>query len=210
MTRKRNDNPLKDEDISLHETKVEVGEDCCSLCEVDLTNTKAFQQSDKHCIRIAKLLENPRNMFHKRESYGYDDTCLLYHIHWENSKEYNAMVFPKTLIKTMLQAMHDHFGHFGIGKTYSLITRYYSWPKMIKHIQSHADSCSLCQREKMQADKFQLRPQGYYEELLQRYLPAWLWSYLPPTTTTRKYWWWWIISLDGPLQRPYPTKRPWL
>ena len=53
--------------------------------------------------------------------------------------------------------MHDHFGHFGIGKTYSLIKRYYYWPKMIKHIQRHVGSCSLCRREKMQADKYQLQ-----------------------------------------------------
>ena len=46
---------------------------------------------------------------------------------------------------------------FGIGKTYSLIKRYYYWPKIIKHIQAHVDSCSLCQREKMQADKYQLQ-----------------------------------------------------
>ena len=51
--------------------------------------------------------------------------------------------------------MNDHFGHFGIGKTYSLIKRYSYWPKMIKHIQRHVDSCSLCRREKMQADKLQ-------------------------------------------------------
>ena len=53
--------------------------------------------------------------------------------------------------------MHDHFGHFGTGKTYSLIKRYYYWPKMIKHIQAHVDSCSLCRREKMQADRYQLQ-----------------------------------------------------
>ena len=29
---------------------------CCPLCEVDLTDTKALQQEDKHCIRIAKLM----------------------------------------------------------------------------------------------------------------------------------------------------------
>ena len=28
---------------------------------------------------------------------------------------------------------------------------------MIKHIQAHVDSCSLCQRDKMQADKYQLQ-----------------------------------------------------
>ena len=28
---------------------------------------------------------------------------------------------------------------------------------MIKHIQAHVDSCSLCRRDKMQADKYQLQ-----------------------------------------------------
>ena len=28
---------------------------------------------------------------------------------------------------------------------------------MIKHIQGHEDSCSLCSQEKMQADKYQLQ-----------------------------------------------------
>ena len=53
--------------------------------------------------------------------------------------------------------MHNNFGHFGIGKTYSLIKRHYYWPKMIKHIQRHVGSCSLCRREKVQADKYQLQ-----------------------------------------------------
>ena len=143
-TRKRNNNPLKDEDISLNEIKVEVGEDCCPLCEVELTDTKLLQQSDKHCIRIARLMEDPMSRFCERDSYGYDDTGLLYHINWENGKEYKATVIPKTLIKTNLKEMHNHFGHFGVEKTYSPIKRYYYWPKMIKHIQAHVDSCSLC------------------------------------------------------------------
>ena len=102
-------------------------------------------------------MEDPRSRFHERDSHGYDDTGLLYHINREKGKEYKATVTPKTLIKTVLQEMHDHLGHFGIGKTYSLIKRYYYWPKMIKHIQAHVDSCSLYQREKMQADKYQLQ-----------------------------------------------------
>ena len=81
----------------------------------------------------------------------------MYHINRENGKEYKAMVIPKTLIQTVLQEMHDHFGVFSIRKTYFLVKRYYYWPKMIKHIQGHVDSCSLCQWEKMQADKYQLQ-----------------------------------------------------
>ena len=128
---KRNNNPLNDE------PQVEVGQDCCPLCEVELTNTKALKHSDKHCIRIAKLMEDPRSRFHERDSYEYDDTGLLYHINRGNGKEYKATIIPKTLIKSVLQGMHIHFGHFGIGKTYSLIKRYCYWPKM----KAHSGSC---------------------------------------------------------------------
>ena len=79
---------------------------------------------------------------------------LLYHLNKENAGEYKA---TKVLIPTVLQEMHDHFGHFGIGKTYSLIKRHYYWPMIIKHIQAHVGSCSLCRREKLQHDKYQLQ-----------------------------------------------------
>ena len=42
VARKRNNNPLDDEDVSINETQVEVGKDCCPLCEVDLTDMKAL------------------------------------------------------------------------------------------------------------------------------------------------------------------------
>ena len=102
--------------------------------------------------RIAKMMEDPKNRFNERDSYGYDSAGLLYHINKENGKEYKATIGPKVLIKTVLQEMHDNFGYFGIGKTYSLIKRYCNWPKMIEHIQAHVDSCSLCIRERKDAN----------------------------------------------------------
>ena len=80
--------------------------------------------------------------------------ALASYINKENGEEYKATTVPKVLIKTVLQEIHNYFG---IGKTYSLIKRCYYWPKMIKHIQACVDSCSLCTREKMQADKYQLQ-----------------------------------------------------
>ena len=150
VTRKRNSNPIKDE-VSLSEINEcdKPTNICCSLCEIDLTNTKELQQSDKHCIRIAKLMADPTSRFNERDSYGYD-SGLLYHLNRENDKEFKATFVPKSLMKTVLQEMHDHFGHFGIGKTYSLVNRYYYLPKMIKHILAHTDSCSLYRREKLQ------------------------------------------------------------
>ena len=66
---KRKNNPLHEEDVSINEIGVEVGKDCCPLCKVELTNTKALQESDKHCIRIVKLMKGPRSRFHERDSY---------------------------------------------------------------------------------------------------------------------------------------------
>ena len=136
---------MKDEDISVNAIQTEA-DTCCPLCKVDLTDTKTLQQEGKHCIRISKLIADPKSRFHERDSYGYDDKGILYHINRENGREYNATVVPKVLVKTLLKEMHDNFGHFGIGKTYSLVKRYYHWPKMIKHIQRHVDRCTLCRR----------------------------------------------------------------
>ena len=73
VARKRNDNPLKDEGISINAVQTEDDITCCPLCEVDLTDTKTLQHEDKHCIRIAKLIADPKSRFNERDSYGYDD-----------------------------------------------------------------------------------------------------------------------------------------
>ena len=62
-------------------------------------------------------MADPNSRFNERDSYGYDDSGL-YHLNRENGKEFKATVVPKSLIKTVLQEMHDHYGYFGIGKTY--------------------------------------------------------------------------------------------
>ena len=71
------------------------------------------------------MMEDPKSRFNERDSYGYDNTGLLYHINKENGREYKTTIVPKVLIQTVIKEMHDHFGHFGIGKTYSMIKRYY-------------------------------------------------------------------------------------
>ena len=73
------------------------------------------------------------------------------------AKSLKPQLYQRALSKQVLHEMHDHFGHFGIGKTYSFVKRYYYWPKMIKHIQAHVDSCSLCRREQLQAEKYKLQ-----------------------------------------------------
>ena len=95
------------------------------MCKVDITDPKALQQQDRFCTRIAKMMEDPKSRFNERNSYGYDNTGLLYHVNKENGREYKATIVPKVLIQTVLMEMHAHSGHFGTVKTYSMIKRYY-------------------------------------------------------------------------------------
>ena len=72
---------------------------CCPLCEVDLTDTKALQQEDKHCTRTAKLMADPNSRYNERASYDYDDKGVLYHTNRDNGKEYKATVVPRFLFQ---------------------------------------------------------------------------------------------------------------
>ena len=114
--------------------------------------------------------------------------AYFYPINRENGKEYKATVVPKALVKTILQEMHDHFGNFSIGKTYSLIRRYYYWPKMIRHIQAHVSSCSLCRRKKMQADKYQLQTMEIPKRAFAKVSVDLIVKLPPLTMATRIYW----------------------
>ena len=107
----------------------------CRLCEIDLTDTAGQQLSDKHCIGIKNLMKGKSSIFPERDRYK-EEKKISYHTNIENGKEYKAVVVPKHLVPSVLKEMHDRLCHFGIGKTYSLIKRYYFGPKMIKHIKS--------------------------------------------------------------------------
>ena len=68
ITRKRNNNPLKDEEISINLNQTKENVPCSPMCEVDVTDTKALQQNDRFCIRIAKMMEDPKSRFNERDS----------------------------------------------------------------------------------------------------------------------------------------------
>ena len=173
VTRKRNDNPHKDETHVNAPNEVEEESTCCPLCEIELIYTKALQQEDRFCKMIERLLEDPKSKCHERDLYVYTNGSLLYHISRENGKEYKATVVPKVLITTVHKEMHNHFGNFGVGKTYALIKRYYYWPKMIRNMWAHVESCSLCRREKLQADKYQLQTTEMPLSLLPKFPLIW-------------------------------------
>ena len=60
VTRKRNDNPLKDEETTIKVIEEE-NDICCPLCEVDLTDTQTLQNQTntalglQNCLKILKV-----------------------------------------------------------------------------------------------------------------------------------------------------------
>ena len=163
--RKRVDDPLLDievahveiQEVSAHN----IVENCCPVCVEDRTNTVAMQAHDTHCIRIKKLLADPKSTFGLvRDSYGLEENGLLHRKVVDKGVEYKATVVPKVLVPTVMKEMHDHFGHFGVGKTYAWIKRHYFWPKMIRTIQSYIASCTLCRQEKLREEPYQSQDTG--------------------------------------------------
>ena len=140
MTRKRNDNPLHDicDSTQVHHITEDDMNPECRLCEVDFTDTITLQQQDNHCIRIQNLMKDKNSKFADRDRYAIDKG-LLYPKNLDNCDEYQAVVVLKVLVPTILKEIHGKSGHFGIGKTYSLIKRYYI---LAQDDQTYSEVCA--------------------------------------------------------------------
>ena len=158
VTRKGNDNPLHDncDSTQIHHITEDDMNPECRLCGAEFSETITLQQKDNNCIRVQNPMKDKNSKYPDRDTYAVDKG-LLYHKNLDIGKEYQAVVIPRVLVPTILKEMPVKFGHFGIRETYSLIKRYNFWPKMIKHLQRHVQSSSLCRREKLVADKYQLQ-----------------------------------------------------
>ena len=67
---------------------------------------------------------------------------LASYINKENGKEYKATIVPKVLVKTVVQEMHGHFGHYLLGtwESYSPTARQ---PNICKIVQSSLYSWTM-------------------------------------------------------------------
>ena len=61
-----------------------------------------------------------------------------------------SLYVPETNRLSVLQARHDSVlaGHFGIDKTFELVSRDYWWPKLRSSVKQFVRSCDVCQRSK--------------------------------------------------------------
>ena len=72
-----------------------------------------------------------------------------------DSKQFLALIIPKSWKYTVLVETHKKLGHQGNSCMYCLNKRQYYWKRMNKDIRKYIVNCILCQREKA---KFQHYP----------------------------------------------------
>ena len=62
----------------------------------------------------------------------------------------HQLLVPAALRTTLLQAVHDQWGHQGVGRTYALLKARCYWPGMNRDIRQHIRSCFPCAVAKRQ------------------------------------------------------------
>ena len=62
----------------------------------------------------------------------------------------HQLLVPSVLRATLLRAVHDQWGHQGIGCTYSLLKGRCFWPGMNRHVREHIRKCFECTVAKAQ------------------------------------------------------------
>jgi RNase H-like domain found in reverse transcriptase/Reverse transcriptase (RNA-dependent DNA polymerase)/Integrase zinc binding domain/Chromo (CHRromatin Organisation MOdifier) domain/Retroviral aspartyl protease/Integrase core domain len=88
---------------------------------------------------FAKVQENPD----PEGSYVIQDGLLLH-------EGLVCVPAEPELWKQILEECHDSLtaGHFGISKTFDLVSRTFFWPSMRKYIKDYVGGCDTCQRSK--------------------------------------------------------------
>ena len=102
-----------------------------------------MQRTDPFCKCISKRLLNGRAPHHEFDTFT-DVKGLFYKHLSDASKQFLALVIPKSWKLTILVEAHDKLGHQGNNRTYCLIKCQYYWKGMNKDIRKYIANCVLC------------------------------------------------------------------
>ena len=107
-------------------------------CEKNLKDTsiKEMQSTDPFCKCIVKRLLNKTAPEHELKTF-FIHNGLLYRYASDHSKDFCALVIPKSWRYTILVETHDEMGHQGNNQTYSLIKQQYYWKGLAKDVKDY-------------------------------------------------------------------------
>lgn len=96
---------------------------CAALIPLLTIDIVSAQRNDPFCSNLLKILEGPSNspIYRSRIlTYGMKDRVLSRMVH-RPGKVLFLLLVPKTIRKTILEAIHDRSGHQGMTRTYALM-----------------------------------------------------------------------------------------
>ena len=120
------------------------------------TDLRELQHTDPFCKRITKRLLNNTAPTHEREAF-FLHNGLLYKKVSDTTKDFYALVTPKSWRYTILVETHDKMGHQGNNRSYALIKRQYYWKGMAKDIKTYIQACPACKRDKERVQSYPLQ-----------------------------------------------------
>ncbi|CAF3196869.1 unnamed protein product [Rotaria socialis] len=111
------------------------------LHDFSLSRIRSEQAQD---VIIQQILQQIRNN-RRYESFTIQQG-ILYKLAYRNDATIKLVYAPSKLIPEIMAAYHDHplSGHFGTGRTWSMLRNTYYWPRMKETITSHIKSCDKC------------------------------------------------------------------
>lgn len=113
-----------------------------------LEHLPQLQKQDPYLATIQNGLSGKpvnHNILRILDTYSLKQDTL-YHTHtYEDNK---TLALPACLQKEIIWHFHYEFGHFGATKIYTIIKKYFYWPKMSHHIYQVLKTCDLCQKVK--------------------------------------------------------------
>ncbi|CAF4752189.1 unnamed protein product, partial [Rotaria sp. Silwood2] len=100
----------------------------------------------EHCtdVIIQQIIQQIRN--NRRYESFIIQHGILYKLATRADTTIKLVYAPLKLIPEIMAAYHDHpsSGHFGTGRTWSMLRNTYYWPRMKETIISYIKSCDKC------------------------------------------------------------------
>jgi hypothetical protein len=142
--------------------------------------TQLAEEQDKE-VEL-KILKNELENVSVSSNY-----VLQNHILFVKKESKWKVYLPKTMENIVLLQFHDFWGHFGVHKTWKLISKYFYFPSLRNKVKAYVKTCEICQRTKWscQANSVDFRaiiPNKPFE-----LCSVDIFGPLPPSTANTKY-----------------------
>lgn len=149
-----------------------------------LTRLRKNQEGDDFIKSIKEILKQK----------AYDNFLVKGELLFKEEKGYELLVVPRTMEKEIIKLKHEQ-GHFGVAKTFALISQEFYIPRLRQKIQSCIDSCVKC----ILANRKCGKQEGYIEQLDkgEKPLDTLHLDHIGPIDITQKQYKYILTAIDG-------------